>query len=92
MLFPPLIRQEMLPEESYPLNNGESIQLRIADESDLEDIILIQEACYQGKAPWGRMAVNNELRNKHTAFFLWPIPHKPRLPLSGSRSEMIVCM
>lgn len=70
MLFPPLIRQEMLPEESYPLNNGESIQLRIADESDLEDIILIQEACYQGKAPWGRMAVNNELRNKHTAFFL----------------------
>ena len=70
MLFPTLINQDMLPQKSYPLTNDEMIQVRIADEGDLEDIILIQEACYHGKAPWGRMAVNNELRNKHTAFFL----------------------
>lgn len=70
MLFPPLVNQKMLPETSYTLDDGREIQISLATALDSEDIIAIQEACYGGKAPWGRIAVNNELRNKMSSFFL----------------------
>lgn len=70
MLFPPLINESMLSKTYHELTNGEVVQLSIASISDLEDIVQIQEDCYDGSAPWGKIAVNNELRNKRTAFFL----------------------
>ncbi len=70
MLYPPLIDESMLKETTYPLNNGETIDLSIGNAMDLDDIIDIQEACYDGEAPWGRMAVSSELRNKRSSFFL----------------------
>lgn len=70
MLFQPLVRQEMFPKDSYTLKNQETVDISLANKTDLEDIIAIQEACYEGEAPWGRIAVNNELRNKRTAFFV----------------------
>jgi ribosomal-protein-alanine N-acetyltransferase len=70
MLFQPLVREEMLSQDSYRLNNDDMIEISLANKMDLDDIVAIQEACYEGEAPWGRMAVNNELRNKRTAFFL----------------------
>lgn len=70
MLFPPLIEQNMLRKTTYTLKDGREIRISIATERDAEDIIGIQEACYDGKAPWGRIAVNSELRNKVSSFFL----------------------
>ncbi len=70
MLYPPLINQSMLKHTSYPLKNGRRIDLSLANVMDLEDIVAIQEACYDGEAPWGRVAVNSELRNKRSSFFL----------------------
>lgn len=70
MLFQPLIKEEMLPEDSYTLKNNEIIDISLANKTDLNAIVAIQEACYEGEAPWGRMAVNNELRNKRTSFFI----------------------
>lgn len=70
MLFPPLISEEMLDKTTFGLKNGETVELGIADFKDLDAIIDIQKACYHGEAPWGRIAVNNELRNKKSSFFL----------------------
>lgn len=70
MLYPPLIKESMLKQKTYSLQNGETIDLSFANQLDLEDIVDIQEDCYNGVAPWGRVAVNSELRNKRSSFFL----------------------
>lgn len=70
VLYPPLINEGMLKEETFELRNGEQLELGIASVNDLGAIIRIQEACYNGEAPWGRIAVNNELRNRKNSFFL----------------------
>lgn len=70
MLYPPTISESMLKEKTSSLKNGEAIVLSLANRFDLDDIIDIQEDCYNGVAPWGRVAVNSELRNKRSSFFL----------------------
>lgn len=70
LLYPPLIQENMLLTDTYELNNGEKAKVGIATVADLGAIIRIQEACYDGKAPWGRIAVNNELRNRGNSVFL----------------------
>jgi len=70
MLFPPLINHKMLATDKYLIENDNKINIHIATEKDLDAIIAIQKACYNGEAPWSRLAVSNELKNKHKAFFL----------------------
>ena len=70
VLFPPLIQEYMIPQDTYELKNGQVAEVGLASVADLDAIIKIQEACYDGVAPWGRIAVNNELRNKGSSFFL----------------------
>jgi len=79
MLFPPLVDESMLKHKQYKLRNNEVANVRFATENDLEAIIQIQKECYDGEAPWGRIAVMNEL-NKRTSFFL--ICHHLELPIS----------
>lgn len=70
MLYPSIVNESMLLQTDYRLRNNEIINVRIASETDLEDIIEIQKACYNGEAPWGRIAVASELRNVSRACFL----------------------
>ena len=70
MLFPKIIDESMLKEKSYLLENNFQINLRIADEADIENIMEIQKVCYGGKAPWSRMTVYNELKNVYSFFVL----------------------
>lgn len=65
-----LVTQDMLPEEAFILENNRPMEIVLGTEQDLEAIMEIQKACYGGKAPWGRIAVNRELRNIHNAYFL----------------------
>lgn len=83
MLYPPLINQSMLKQTTYSLKNGETIYLSLANSLDLDDIIEIQEACYDGIAPWGRVAVNSELRNKRSSFFLMCHHHEVAIAFVG---------
>lgn len=66
MLFPALITESMLPEREFKLINGETLEIQIASEIHLEDLIDIQKACYYGDTPWGRITIANELRNKNS--------------------------
>ena len=70
MLFPPLFTEEMLSERQFIIQENVLLDIRFATEEDLEAIMVIQKACYDGEAPWGRIAVGHELRNKKTSFFL----------------------
>ena len=79
MLFRPLVDEKMLIQKSYQLENGEMVKISFATNSDLDAIIQIQEACYNGQAPWGRAAVQSELR-KRTSFFL--ISYHVGLPIA----------
>jgi len=79
MLFPPLIDKSMLSQTQFILRNNEIAEVHFATEADLEAIIQIQRECYDGQAPWGRIAVHSEL-NKRTSFFL--ICHHIGLPIA----------
>jgi len=70
MLFPPLVKHKMLATDTYLTGNDNKIDIHIATDEDLDAIIAIQKACYDGETPWSRLAVSNELKNKHKAFFL----------------------
>lgn len=87
VLYPPLINEGMLREETFELRNGEQLELGIASVDDLGAIIRIQEACYNGEAPWGRIAVNNELRNRKSSFFLMLYHHAYAVAFVGLSSR-----
>lgn len=70
MLCSDLVKREMLPTEELVLSNHNRVQIVLGTEEHLEDVMMIQIACYDGKAPWGRIAVRRELRNTHTSYFL----------------------
>lgn len=80
MLFPPVVNESMLKEQHFTLKNNEIANIRFASQMDLEDIIRIQEACYDGQAPWGRIVVSSELRNKSNSFFI--ICHRGELAIA----------
>lgn len=70
VLFPSLLTSSMLPTDAFKLKNGQVVYLSIAGLHDVDAIMDIQEASYEGGAPWGRIAVSNELRNKRNGYFL----------------------
>lgn len=70
VLFPSLLMRSMLPKENFRLRNGRIAHISIAGLDDIDAIMTIQDACYEGGAPWGRIAVSSELRNKRSGYFL----------------------
>ncbi len=70
IFFPKVIDESMLQETDYKLKNGDQLQIRMGDLADVEAIIAIQMACYEGKAPWGRLIVYNELQSRNSLFLL----------------------
>lgn len=70
IFFPKVIDESMLKGRSYKLRNKDQLQIRMGDVGDVEAIIEIQLACYEGKAPWGKLVVYNELQNRNSLFLL----------------------
>lgn len=70
VFFPKIVKEEMVNGRSLTLRNGKELELRLGDVADIEVITAIQEACYGGKAPWGRLIVYNELQSRTSAFLL----------------------
>ena len=70
MLNPQLVHESMLKEKSYYLKNGDKVQIQIASDLDVENIMAIQKSSYDGKAPWGRLTVYNELQNIQSFFLI----------------------
>lgn len=69
MINPKIIDETMWQGDTYRLKNGQEVKLELGTVNDVEVIMEIQEACYGGRAPWGRLIVYNELQNR-LAFFL----------------------
>lgn len=64
------VDEDISTNKFYTLSNNQKMLIRIANAYDLEDIMAIQKACYGGKAPWGRITVLNEIKNKKDSFFI----------------------
>lgn len=69
MVNPRIIDETMWKTDTYHLQNGQEGKLELGTIKDVESIMEIQEACYGGRAPWGRLTVYNELQNR-LSFFL----------------------
>lgn len=70
MFSPRVIDESMIREKTYELRNGEKLQIRKGSDLDVEAIMAIQEACYGGTAPWGRLVVYNEIQSPYSFFLL----------------------
>lgn len=70
MFSPRVIDERMIQVREYELRNGQVLDIRKGSDLDVEAIIEIQEACYGGKAPWGRLIVYNEIQNPYSFFLL----------------------
>lgn len=70
MFSPKVIDESMIKVRSYELRNGQELQIRKGSDLDVEAIIEIQEACYGGTAPWGRLIVYNEIQSPYSFFLL----------------------
>lgn len=70
MFSPKVIDESMIKARSYELRNGQELQIRKGSDLDVESIMEIQEACYGGTAPWGRLVVYNEIQSPYSFFLL----------------------
>lgn len=70
MFSPKEIDESMIKVKRYELRNGQELQIRKGSDLDVEAIMKIQEACYDGIAPWGRLVVYNEMQSPYSFFLL----------------------
>lgn len=70
MFSPKVIDESMIEAKTYELRNGQELAIRKGTDLDVEGIIEIQEACYGGTAPWGRLVVYNEIQSPYSFFLL----------------------
>lgn len=70
MFSPRIIDGSMIRVNTYELRSGQKLQIRKGSDLDVEAIMAIQEACYGGTAPWGRLVVYNEIQSPYSFFLL----------------------
>lgn len=70
MFSPKVVDESMIKVKKYILRNGQELTIRKGNDLDVEAIIEIQEACYGGTAPWGRLVVYNEIQNPYSFFLI----------------------
>ena len=70
MFSPKIIDDSMIKIKNYELNSGQELLIRLGTDLDVEAIMKIQEACYGGTAPWGRLVVYNEIQSPYSFFLL----------------------
>lgn len=66
----PLAETIQLTSSRYMINDRTVLAVRIGQLSDITALITIQEQCYQGRAPWHRQALVNEMVNNPDSLFI----------------------
>ena len=66
----PLAETIQLTSSRYIINDRTVLAVRIGQLSDITALIKIQEQCYQGRAPWHRQALVNEMVDNPDALFI----------------------
>ncbi|WP_347301183.1 ribosomal protein S18-alanine N-acetyltransferase [Dolosigranulum savutiense] len=66
----PLSETIQLTSSRYIINDRTVLAVRMGQLSDITALIKIQEQCYQGRAPWHRQALVNEMVDNPDSLFI----------------------
>lgn len=66
----PISERVELAHSFFALNDQQFLDIHIATEADIEDILLIEKLCYNGQTPWNRSALLHEIRYNKNAFYI----------------------
>ncbi|MDN6294035.1 MAG: ribosomal protein S18-alanine N-acetyltransferase [Alkalibacterium gilvum] len=78
--FLPIANRIKLEKTFYSLSDERFLNVKIADEHDVDSILEIQRLCYNGHTPWDRIAVLHEIRYNKNAFYI--ILHEDNQPIA----------
>ena len=65
-----LAKRTRLEREMIQLNDGSFLKASIASVSDISDILEIETLCYNGKTPWNKKALEQEMKTNNRAIYL----------------------
>ena len=65
-----LAKRARLEREMIQLNDGSFLKASIASVSDISDILEIETLCYNGKTPWNKKALEQEMKTNNRAIYL----------------------
>ncbi|MBT2732067.1 ribosomal protein S18-alanine N-acetyltransferase [Carnobacterium sp. ISL-102] len=65
-----LAERSRLERETIQLSDGSFLKASIGTVSDIADILKIESLCYNGKTPWNKKALEDEIKNNTRAIYL----------------------
>ena len=80
-------RTDYLPER-YELANGQEVHLEIGQRAHISDILEIQRQGYEGKTPWGFVALENDIVKSQKSLYLLIYNGTEPVAFLGSRFEI----
>ncbi|EXJ23590.1 Ribosomal-protein-S18p-alanine acetyltransferase [Alkalibacterium sp. AK22] len=82
--FVPLTSRIRLEQSIFPLSDEQFLHTKVAAEADVDGILAVERACYDGLTPWNRSAILHEIRFNKNAFYLIVYDHKEPVAFIGS--------
>lgn len=74
--------------DRYKLANGQEVQLVIGQRANISDILEIQRLGYEGKTPWGFVALENDIVKTQKSLYLMIYNGTEPVAFLGSRFEI----
>lgn len=68
--FLPISTRVKIQQPFYPLSDEQFLRVKIADDTDVDNILKIERLCYDGQTPWNRTAIMHEIRYNKNAFYI----------------------
>lgn len=66
----PLKTRVKLQQPFYGLSEEWFLKAKMAEEEDVDSIVIIERLCYNGQTPWTRSAIMHEIRYNKNAFYI----------------------
>src|SRR5690554_7681453 len=59
-----------LQQPFYALTDERFLKAKVAEDEDVDSIVIIERLCYNGQTPWTRSAIMHEIRYNKNAFYI----------------------
>ncbi|GAA0356227.1 ribosomal protein S18-alanine N-acetyltransferase [Alkalibacterium iburiense] len=66
----PLKMRMKLQQPFYALTDERFLKAKVAEDEDVDSIVIIERLCYNGQTPWTRSAIMHEIRYNKNAFYI----------------------
>lgn len=68
--FLPISARVKLRQPFFAVSEEKFLQVKVADEHDVDSILTVERLCYNGQTPWNRTAILHEIRYNKNAFYI----------------------